>query len=56
MRRAFVYIFYRIEGKPTVAKSKTNKERRKAVVASDDGNKTGILSKAKEWSVKLSSG
>lgn len=56
MRRVFAYIFYRIEGKSAIVKSKSNKEPRKGVVASDDGNKTSFLTKAKEWPVKLSSG
>lgn len=54
--RAFAYIFYWIKGKSVEAESGSNNERRKAVVASDDGNETGFLAKAKEWAVKLSSG
>lgn len=54
--RTFAFILSWIEGKSVGAKSRTNKDPRKDVVASDDGNKTGLLAKAKEWAVKLSSG
>lgn len=54
--RTFACIFYWIEGKSVGAKSRSNRDPGKTVVASDDGNKSGFLAKAKEWAVKLSSG